>query len=225
MGQQDGQGGWGPGAQPGHLGAPGQWVGPAHIPQPCPRERPPSPPGLPQGPVCMQCGIPEAGPSAGGGGVWDKCGPGVVGNGVPALRSPALPSRPLAPMQTRQGQLGEPGARDPRPSSAPGSVKAAATAYCCRATCQVPGPREISDPSPPASPQEPECGRFLPARKHLLDRGGVWAAGVPDPPARCLSEAVPTSQADCWRDRALPHPQGLSKSTPPAGFLLGEKRK
>lgn len=42
-----------------------------------------------------------------------------------------------------------------------------------------------------------------------------WAGG------NCgVSEAVPTSQADSWQGHTLMYLQGLSKSTPLAGFLL-----
>lgn len=160
---QGGAAGWprrvGSRAQPGHLGAPGQWVGPATFLGPAPGSRPPS--DLHRTQCVCSVGYPWPSPA---GWVWESevCA-WSSGDRAPALRSPALPAWPSAPVRTRQGQLREPG------ECGASSPQGAYVLW--------PGARSraqgIRDPCPPASPQKPECGWFLPLRKHLFDGEAV----------------------------------------------------
>lgn len=107
VGQQDGQGGWG--AEP-NLGTQGLrasgWGQPTFL-SPAPGSRPPS--DLHRTQCVCSVGYQWLSPA---GWVWESevCA-WSSGDRAPALRSPALPAWPSAPVRTRQGQLCEPGER------------------------------------------------------------------------------------------------------------------
>lgn len=88
-----------------------------------------------------------------------KCVPGTVGNRVPALRSPALPSGPWAPVGTRQGQLGEPGELG---ASSSQGVWALCICLHTLAPCQITGPGRSLSPLPQPAPRSRSVtGAFL----------------------------------------------------------------